>query len=301
MHVLFIFIDGLGIGKYDEVSNPCTAPGLVFFNRFLNKHKNQPLPLDGIELGLDATLNTPGLPQSATGQTALLTGINAAQVLGRHLNGFPNEKLRKIIAKNSLLSYLVKIGLKVSFINAFRPPFFDYDPFQIIRYLSVTSVTNLYAQLPFFNLEDLRARHCIYQEFTNAHLRRRGFDVPLFTPQEAGRILAHQSTKFDFCLYEYFQTDRAGHSRDLHIAVKELQKLESFLNSLLTAVNLTDTLVICTSDHGNIEDISVKGHTCNPAMTLIWGRDNEAFAAHLNSILDITPAIKTLFSINTFK
>ena len=40
-------------------------------------------------------LGIEGLPQSATGQTALFTGINAAQLLGRHLFGFPNQPFRR--------------------------------------------------------------------------------------------------------------------------------------------------------------------------------------------------------------
>jgi hypothetical protein len=45
---------------------------------------------------LDASLCVPGLPQSATGQAALLTGLNAPELMGRHIEGFPPpyEKLR---------------------------------------------------------------------------------------------------------------------------------------------------------------------------------------------------------------
>ncbi len=291
MRIIFIFIDGLGVGENETTRNPCTAPGLTLFNRFVGDLPAQALPKNGLHLPLDATLDTPGLPQSASGQTALLTGVNAARVLGRHLNGFPNAKLRSIIAKSSLLGRLTNAGFKVAFLNAFRPPFFDYKPEQLIRYLSVTSVANLYAGLPFFNLDDLRRKRCIYQEFTNEHLRRVGFDVPHFTPEQAGEILAAQAVHYDFCLFEYFQTDKAGHSMNLRAAKDELYKLERFLLTVLDSIDLSDTILLVTSDHGNMEDISVKGHTRNPVMTMLWGAHRTEIAATLGSILDIAPAL----------
>ncbi|MBC7186881.1 MAG: alkaline phosphatase family protein [Calditrichaeota bacterium] len=292
--MLMIFVDGLGIGRHDPAWNPCSAEGLRFFNNFADRQRPEPVPFGGMVLGLDATLGLPGLPQSATGQTALLTGVNAAQLLGRHLNGFPNGKLREVIAQHSLLKLLAERGRKVAFLNAFRPPFFDYDPFQIIRHLSVTSVCNLYAGLRFFDLDDLRARRCIYQDFSNEALRRRGYELPLFSPEEAGTILGTQAAAYDFCLYEYFQTDRAGHAQETSTAVQLLRDLERFVAATLQSVDLQETLVVLTSDHGNIEDLSVKGHTRNPAMTLIWGRGKEDFASGMSSILDVAPKILEL-------
>lgn len=289
-----IFVDGLGIGRYDPATNPCAAAGLQFFNNFQDRVRTEPIPFDGVAHGLDATLGLPGLPQSATGQTALLTGVNAAALLGRHLNGFPNNRLREVIAQYSLLKKVRERGYRAAFLNAFRPPFFDYDPFQIIRYLSVTTVCNLYAGLPFFGLDDLRARRCVYQDFTNESLRRRGHDVPLFSPEDAGTILGTQAAMYDFCLYEYFQTDRAGHGQDFGHAAAVLTALERFLGAVLAAVDLSETTVVLTSDHGNIEDLAVRGHTRNPAMTLAWGQHKEEFASGLGSIQEVTPRVLQL-------
>jgi len=293
-HILFIFVDGLGIGENNPAKNPCAQKGMQFFNNFLSESFPKQIPYNGIVMGIDATMGVAGLPQSATGQTALLTGVNTSALLGRHLNGYPNEKLRQLLAKKSVLKCFNQNGHSAAFINTFRPPFFDYNPFDIIRHLSATSVANLYAGLPFFNLDDLKAERSIYQEFTNRHLRDKGFDVPIFTPQKAGQILATQSSNYDFCLYEYFQTDIAGHTRDLNIALNEINKLEKFLDTVLANLNLTNTLVLLASDHGNIEDITVKGHTRNPAMTMIWGANNKKLAENLAQITDITPALLSL-------
>ncbi len=293
-HILLVFIDGLGIGENDPTINPCTEPGLRFFRHFADETFPKRLDPLGFALGLDATLGVKGLPQSATGQTALLTSINASKLLGRHLNGLPNQLLREVIAEHSVFKQVTQAGLRAAFLNAFRPPFFDYNPYDIIRRLSVSSVANLYAGLPFFDLDDLRNERSVYQDMTNQSLQELGFDVPLFSPEKAGAIIGRQSQAYHFSMYEYFQTDFAGHSKDLERAKGELFKLDRFLAALLDSVDLRKTLVVVTSDHGNIEDLSFKGHTRNPAMTLLFGHGSQNLLPALRSILDITPAFLSL-------
>ncbi|NIA31378.1 MAG: metalloenzyme [Actinobacteria bacterium] len=293
-HVLMIFVDGLGIGEDDTSINPCADKNVSLFNHFLSDDFPKRLDSTGYAIGLDATLGMPGLPQSATGQTALLTGVNAARLLGRHLNHFPNQRLREVIAEKSIFKQFTRCGCKAAFLNTFRPPFFDYDPHEIIKHLAVTTVANLYANLPFFKIDDLLQERSVYHDMTNMSLRELGFDVPLFTPKKAGKIIGKQTTEYHFCLYEYFLTDKAGHSRDLDRALKEISKLEEFLYSVLENVDLNDTLVLLTSDHGNIEDISVKGHTRNPAMTLIFGKGKDDLFPHLHSLSDVARELLNL-------
>ena len=57
---------------------------------------------------ISADLGVKGVPQSATGQTALFTGLNAAEVIGRHSQGFPGPTLRKLIRQQNLFSTLIK-------------------------------------------------------------------------------------------------------------------------------------------------------------------------------------------------
>ena len=49
--------------------------------------------------GLDATLGVPGLPQSGTGHVALLAGVNAPALHGRHQPHFPPVALRPLAAR----------------------------------------------------------------------------------------------------------------------------------------------------------------------------------------------------------
>jgi 2,3-bisphosphoglycerate-independent phosphoglycerate mutase len=289
--ILLIFVDGLGIGPNKPESNPCCHPSLRFFNQFREMDFPRPVDPDGLAMGIDANLGIAGLPQSATGQTALLTGINGAQVLGRHLNAFPNQKLRDIIAEHNILKRFTGNGYRAAFLNTFRPPFFDYDPFAIISHLSVTTISNLYAGLRFFDLDDLRARRSIYQDITGAALRDHGFDVPLFAPREAGGIIGAACRNYHFSLFEYFQTDRAGHSQNFDQALQVLLRLEDFLDGVLSSIDLATTLVLVASDHGNIEDLSVHGHTRNQAMTLLFGCGSGELASQLHSLTDVAPAL----------
>jgi len=289
--VILIFIDGLGIGEKNPEINPCAHRGFKYLDIFNDQEEASEKPFGGLVRPLDTTLDVEGLPQSATGQTALLCGVNAAQLLKRHLQGFPNHLLRQLIRKESLLKKLKERGKKVAFINAYPPIYFELGPEALERRLSVTSHATLAADFPFFTFEDVRSGRSIYQEFTNQSLQANHPELPIFTPQQAGKILARAALNFDFSLYEYFQTDRAGHSLNMERAQAELLKLEQFLDGFFTQIDLNTTLVLLTSDHGNIEDMSVKTHTRHPALTIVWGHRKHEFSRSLHSIIDVAPAI----------
>ena len=84
MGALLLFFDGIGVGPND-------VDGTLF----------RPI---------DATLGVPGLPPSATGQTSLLTGINAARHAGGHQLGLPGPTLRPLIESDSIFLKLTVIG-----------------------------------------------------------------------------------------------------------------------------------------------------------------------------------------------
>ncbi len=302
--VILIFVDGFGWGGSDPAVNPCLAYGGELLRLpGLPEGPDGPVPHDrgGWARPIDPILGVPGVPQSATGQTSLLTGVNAPGRLGRHQTGFPNPPLRELLLDLSLLKTLVDRDQSAVFLNAFRPLFFQLPRAQQLQ-LSATTVANLAADNRFFTVEDVAARRSLYQEFTNEMLREKGFAVPLFSPAEAGRILARQAARYDFTLFEYFQTDRAGHAQDLAWICTELQKLQQFLENLLAATGCdgqpdanpdreADTLVVLTSDHGNLEDISTKRHTLNPVPLLAWGCGAEAFVGEIADLTDVAPAI----------
>jgi len=56
------------------------------------------------------------------------------------------------------------------------------------------------------------------------------------------------------------------------------------------------TASILTSDHGNIEDLSVRNHTLNDVPTIIWGRNRDEIARGIKDLTDIAPAIFELLT-----
>jgi len=289
---LFFFIDGLGLGPDDPAVNPLANDALRYLGLTQAHTGVCPLPRGGWVKGIDACLGVPGLPQSATGQTALLTGANAPRLLGYHLQGFPNGELRTLLHERGILAVLRRAGRDAVFINAYTSPWFT-TPSRRKRLLpmSVTSVAAKAAGQRYFDLDALRARRCLHQEFTNALLRSREYDVPLFTPAEAGEILGRESRRYDFCLYEYFQSDRAGHSRDPARCRAEARKLDAFLARLVETLDLGETLLVVTSDHGNLEDVRTRSHTLNPVPLLAWGPGAREFAEGVENIAGVTPGI----------
>ncbi|MHC5036327.1 MAG: hypothetical protein ACYTHM_03360 [Planctomycetota bacterium] len=288
---ILIFIDGLGVGRDDPKTNPMARVRGPLLSNFLHDAPGKPLPFGGVFVPVDASLGVEGIPQSATGQTSLLTGQNAQALLGRHLFGFPNETLRRVLHESSILKRVEACGKRARFANAFRPLFFELPQEAMVRRLSATTVATLAAGVPFFGLDDVRAGRSVYQDFTNRFLVQRGFEVPIRTPEEAGGILASMSPTVDFLLYEYFKSDKAGHAEDMDQAVASVEELEAFLEAFLSGTDLGKRLVIVASDHGNLEDVSIRPHTMNPAQSLVFGPGAQARAGRLQSLLDVCPAI----------
>jgi 2,3-bisphosphoglycerate-independent phosphoglycerate mutase len=290
---ILVFIDGLGWGKPDPAVNPQYAYGGEIFRLPSGGETIHQVSGGGWARPIDAVLGVPGLPQSATGQTTLLAGVNAQQVLGKHLTGFPNETLRKILLERSVLKTLTDLGLEARFLNAFRPRFWELSRERQLT-LSATTVANLAADLPFFTLDDIRAGRSIYQEFTHTELRQRGFDLEPMAVDEAGRILGRAAREFDFTLYEYFQSDKAGHSGDIERSCQELVKLDAFMTALLEELAtdlVAGTLVLVTSDHGNLEDATTRRHTLNPVPLMGWGNGARVFLADICGLDEVAGAI----------
>src|SRR5918911_1233976 len=160
--VLLFFIDGLGIGTrgpFNPFDNlPNTAPLAVF--------QNEPPEsfLDGIVVTTDPRLGVEGRPQSASGQTTILTGVNAPAAVGYHKQGFPNKALLEIIGEHSIFRQLRVAGVEpITFANAYTSRFFNERP----RWVSATTAAVEAAELPFRTIEDVRNGAAVFMDFTN--------------------------------------------------------------------------------------------------------------------------------------
>ena len=284
--VLLFFIDGLGIGKREPL-NPfhglAAAEPLAIF-----AGETPDLPFGGRLAPTDARLGVEGRPQSASGQTTILTGINAPAAIGSHKQGFPNPPLLDIIREHSLFLQLKQSGIeRITFANTYTQAFFDRRP----RWISATTAAVEAAGMRFNVVDDLKAGRAVYHDFTTALLIERGEVVNPRTPEEAGEILAGIVKAHRFTLYEYFLTDRVGHEQDFDGARKTILSLARMIRALLGNLDLANTTVLLTSDHGNIEDLSVRNHTLNHVPTLLWGAESLALKNKIKSLTDITPAI----------
>ena len=290
--VILFFIDGLGIGERKSINPLYTTESIEPLAVFKdgNNHKS----FGGSVVPTDATLGIEGRPQSASGQTTILTGINAPGFLGHHKQGFPNEKLRNVIKENSIFLQLKNKQIEPNiFINTYTPKFFETTP----RWKSATTCAVEAAELRFCKLPDLLGRKSLFHDFTNRHLIELGYDVPIFTAVEAAEILSAAAAKYRFVLYEHFITDKIGHKQDFVWAEKHLPELAEFIRETIKRLDLSRTTFILISDHGNIEDLSIKTHTLNKIPTIIWGRNDREIAGQIKNLTDITPAILNLLSL----
>lgn len=288
-NIILFFIDGVGIGANQPEYNPCCFSETGIFN-------SNPLPMGGEKYHLDANLGVEGLPQSATGQTSIYTGINAAQFIGRHLYGFPNQSLKKLIYEESLFVKLSRQGYKCKFLNAFRPVFFSSPQIFKDMRMSATTEMNRAAGLPFSTISDITSGKALYHDYTNQILRKLHFDIPEFKAHDAAHIIRDESEHYDLLLYEYFETDRAGHERNLERAIFQIHKMENLIAELLNIIDQARTTVIVISDHGNIEDLRTKSHTRNPAYCGVWNKPQNLQNGKLYSITDMFSFIMSILN-----
>lgn len=295
MRVLMIFFDGWGVGANDPSTNPFltnpmpTLRGL--FDGVMPTTGNG--HFDSARATLvptDATLGVPGLPQSATGQTTIFTGVNAPRAIGEHLGPYPNAALRKILAENNIFQQLAAANRRAAFANAYPPIFFERLARDKAR-RSATAYAAHAGNVRYRDIDDLRAGAALSVFVTNARWHSADASVPLITAYDAGRNLARLARQHDLTLFEYFLTDAAGHKAKPAFTAAVLYEIDELLRGVIDGTDLSESLILTTSDHGNVEDTSAKGHTLNPVPTLLIGAGRAEIAPRIHSLADLTPAI----------
>src|SRR3990170_767537 len=124
MRFLFLFMDGIGFGADDPETNPFAAAKMPNLTTLLDGKRLVAgvAPLETSRatlLELDAGLGVQGLPQSATGQAALLTGHNVPQLLGEHYGPKPSKAVAAIIKEDNLFIQLQQRGYRSALLNAY--------------------------------------------------------------------------------------------------------------------------------------------------------------------------------------
>ena len=248
-------------------------------------------------LGLDATLGVDGLPQSGTGQTALLTGVNAAERFGRHFGPYAPTQLRPLLEQESLLARAVRAGHSVAFANAYPAELIAMaggNERQPLPLRAAIVVAAFGAGVLNRNEDDLISGNAVASEITHQRWREitGRSDIPDVEPAQSGRNLARIANAHDLTLFAHYATDSAGHLHDVDAGVAAWERVDKFIGGIISDVN-DDTLLIVTSDHGNLEDSGTQ-HTRNPAVCILVGPGHRALARKLRSLVEVTPALLEL-------
>ncbi|MFN7130526.1 MAG: peptidase, partial [Myxococcales bacterium] len=295
--------DGVGAGRSDPVVNPLARHDALL--SWFSDGAPPALPAGGQGRLVDACLGVEGRPQSATGQTAILTGVNAPRSLGHHLLGFPNAPLRRILDAHSLFAALRAAGVPAAFANPYplaylhafglpHQPHCAPEPTLPIprRRLRTSASTCAVAAagLPFRTFADARRGLALPHDLTGQRARERGFDVPELSPREAAQVLLRIGEGHGFVLFEHFLLDELGHARALDDAVEELARYDAFLRALVAGLGPEDHLLV-VSDHGNVEDLSVRSHSRNPVPFLAFGPRAAALVASVRALTDVRAAV----------
>lgn len=298
MNFLFLFMDGVGLGK-DDGDNPLAQVAMPNLAELLGGQAlvESSAPLDGARatlLALDASLGVPDLPQSATGQAALVTGKNLPQLIGAHYGPKPNKEIAAIIEADNLFIQLGQRGYSSALLNAYPEGFFQAINSGRRLYSAIPlAVTS--ADIPLKTAEDLMRGEGFSADFTGRGWREHlGYhDAPVMSPQQAGNKLAEVAMSYDLAFFEYWPSDFAGHRQDKEDAARQLETFDQVLGGLLEAWDDERGLILITSDHGNIEDLSTRRHTANLVPCLVIGMRElrQRFCANMETLVDITPAI----------
>ncbi|MBX3045643.1 MAG: alkaline phosphatase family protein [Anaerolineales bacterium] len=299
MHFLFLFMDGIGFGANDPETNPFAAARTPNIDTLLGGARlvagSAPLQTERATLlALDPNLGMPGLPQSATGQAALVTGKNVPQLVGEHYGPKPNKPVAAIVKEDNVFMQLAQRGYRSTLLNAYPPPYFQGIE-SGKRLLSAIPLAVTSAGIALKTHEDMLHGDGFSADFTGEGWRTHlGFtDSPLHTPHEAGRRLAEVTRTYDLAFFEFWPSDYAGHHQDHEGAVKLLEHFDGVMGGLLEAWVDDEGLILITSDHGNMEDLSRRTHTDNPVPALVIGAPplRQKFCAGLQDLSQVTPAI----------
>ena len=305
MKLLFLFLDGIGLGENDSEKNPFARAKMPYLSSLLGGqtliHESAPFEGDRATLlSIDPNLGVKGLPQSATGQSVLLTGINIPAELGYHYGPKPNPEVAQYLDGKTIFAKTVKAGKKAALLNAYPSRYFEgIDSGKRLYSAIPLALTN--AGLSLFTKDDYYKGRALSADFTGKGWREfmNLADAPVFKPEDAGKKLAELAKQYDFSFFEYWASDYAGHKQDMDSAMKQMERFDGVLEGLLETWYDEDGIILLTSDHGNMEDLSTRKHTAANVPLLLFGNKNNRrdFQKDIHDLTGIAPAISRFLEI----
>jgi hypothetical protein len=298
-HVLFLFIDGIGLGP-DRSTNPMADLGSHWSH--LARHSGWTARTPCVDRdhhvfrSVDATLRVDGLPQSGTGQASLFSGVNCAKRAGRHFGPFPHSSSKPVLATHNLFQRVhaaTQNATACAFANAYPPVFFERRARR--NRWTVTTLCSRQAEVRLRSAPDVHAGHALPADLVgtawNEHLN---IAIPQQTAAAAGRTLYRIMQRYRLTLFEYYETDKAGHGRSSLSTSTILRRLDALLGGVLDNFSVTRDLLLICSDHGNLEAPHQKPHTRHPVPLVAYGCGAAAFRS-ATTLTDVTPALASLF------
>ena len=253
------------------------------------------------------------MPQSATGQATLVTGLNFPKKLGYHYGPKPNQDISEFFTSKrvenlqkdldsktiSIFSQMSTTGKNTTLLNAYPPVYFAginsrRRNHSVIPLAATSSGVRLFVQ------NDLIMGKALSADFTGQgwrdHLNIN--NTPVIRPIEAGMLLATLSKGYRFSMFEFWETDIIGHKQNFPNTIKVIEKLDLVLDGSINKWDIENDGILLTSDHGNIEDLSTRRHTTNQVPAIFLGPPaiHTHFSKNIKSIGDIAPFICELLN-----
>ena len=258
---------------------------------------------------IDATLGAPGLPQSATGQTTLLTGRDGVAEMGRPYGPWPGPRLRRLLVEGSLFADALGSAAEradpaasgsgaaaaAALANAYPAAYLEALARPAGRHRRARAPASVVAAeaagLRLRSVDDWRAGAAVAADLDGAWLdgTADGGD----TSREA-RALARLARDHRFTYFDVWLPDHVGHRADLAAGVALVERLDRFVEALVGALAPEVTLAI-TSDHGNLEDASHPRHTRADVPLVALGPAAAAFAS-VADLRGVAAAVRSVWS-----
>ncbi len=297
MHILLLFLDGIGLGDDNPEVNPFVRAHLPTLTALSNgqtwtRNTGRQTHSRASFVPTDPRLGIAGRPQSGTSQAAIISGINVPALIGEHYGPKPNQATRDLLQQDNLFMQVKRAGKRAALLDAYPPDLIA----RIARGKTLPSSIQ-YAALAsgqaLFTKDDLIAGQALTCEWTNDEWRDylKIDSLPQLTPFEAGQRLAALAQNYDFAMHSHWMTDYIGHRGDMADGIKILERFDAVMAGLLSVWQDDEGLIIITSDHGNIEHIGLRNHTENDVPTLIIGARHAEFAENIATLADLAPRI----------
>lgn len=297
--LLLVFVDGVGLGASDPARNPFAAVATPTLDALAfgswTEPRLQARPGHAFA-ALDATLGADGLPQSATGQSALLTGRDAVAAMGRPYGPWPGPTLKRFLAQGELFGWTIERGGAdaARWAGAYPPGFFAALDAGRLRLNALAHAAHA-AGVVLPDLDAYRRGDAVAADLDGGYFASLGVEPPgghqpgPAGAEAAGRRLARRAADRRFTLLDVWATDHVGHAARHDQAADLIARLDAFLEGIL-GERPARLDVLLVSDHGNLEDLGHGRHTRAPVPLAVVGPSAERFAG-ADSLLDVAPAV----------